>query len=187
MINNTNLNEDGTIWMKTTPTGEPLIVGKQYLFKDRYWVYAGDFNNINEVPNIHCCYTIGNQIRVHSSVSPAISPERKKIKRKRVDDCRKIATDISDQDNDLLTLVKEVITTKGITRGDFKQAYDNDSDMNNCLRHIETQNTLSWPRFTDLHDRIKFGYKLTVFDENGIIATAVSDNIPLPKELCDKK
>ena len=187
MIPNTNLNDDGTIWLKTTPTGERLIVGKQYLFLGRYWVYAGDFNDIREVPNIHCCYTIGNQIRVHTGVSPAMNLERKKIKRKRQDDGRKINTDISDQDNDLLTLVKTVIKTKDITRGDFKQAYDNDSDMNNYLRHIETQNTLSWPRFTDLHDRIKFGYKLTVFDENGVIATAISDNIPVPKELADKK
>ena len=31
-----NLNDDGTIWNKTTPTGEPLIVGNSYYFKNSF-------------------------------------------------------------------------------------------------------------------------------------------------------
>ena len=148
-----NVNEDG-MWIKTAPNGEKFYKGHPYFFKGQFWTYAGDFKSSSEVP-VHeaCCYTIGDEIKIHRGI-PVIPPTNKeKVKRKRVDDCRPINTEIDDKDNVLMVKCKTILEEKGITRGEFKQLYDDDSDFNNSLRTIENSGSLSWSRFTDVMDR----------------------------------
>lgn len=183
MLGQTNLNDDGSIWIKTTPDGQPLIRGKSYFFEGQWWVYIGDVQSSEEVPNIYCCYTIGNKIKIHRGITQMTNIPKEKIKRKRVDDSRPINTDISDQDSPLMVLMKTALRKKGITRGDFKMLYSNDgfstdSDMNNALRQIETQNNLSWARFTDLSDRLGLDYSLNLYDKQGVIESVDTGSTP---------
>lgn len=175
MLEQTNLNSDGTFWLKTTPDGKRLVVGNQYCFNGKWWVYVGDYNSQSEAPNMNCCYTVGNRIYTRTKTQVTIMP-REKIKRKRADDGRPINTDINDEDGGLLVLMKTALKKKEVTRSDFKQLYDNDSDMNNSLRQIEAGNTLSWGKFTDLADRMHLPYKLQLFNTDGsVIETYNSD------------
>lgn len=182
MLGQTNLNDDGSIWIKTTPDGQPLIRGKSYFFEGQWWVYIGDVQSSEEVPNIYCCYTIGNKIKIHRGITQMTNIPKEKIKRKRVDDSRPINTDISDQDSPLMVLMKTALRKKGVTRGDFKMLYSDgfstDSDMNNALRQIETQNNLSWARFTDLSDRLGLDYSLNLYDKQGIIESVDTGSTP---------
>ena len=186
MLEQTNLNEDGSIWIKTTPDGQPLIRGKNYFFEGQWWVYIGDVQSSEEVPNIYCCYTIGNKIKIHRGITQMTNISKEKIKRKRADDSRPINTDIYDQDSPLMVLMKTALQKKGITRGDFKALYtnscDSDSDMNNALRQIETQNNLSWARFTDLADRLGLDYSLDLYDKNGVIESVDTGATPHSKK-----
>ncbi len=187
MLSETNLNESGTIWTKTTPDGQPLIRVKAYYFVGQWWVYIGDFVSKDQVPNMNCCYTIGNQINIRRGIPMPSLPAKEKIKRKRADDSRPINTDINDDDNPLLVMTKEALAKNGITRGRFKEMYPgNDSDMNNCLRHIETQNTLSWSRFTDVAERMGLDYSVTLKDKNGNIISSF-DTAPEPIKKKPKK
>lgn len=182
MLGQTNLNDDGSIWIKTTPDGQPLIRGKSYFFEGQWWVYIGDVKSSEEVPNIYCCYTIGNQIKIHRGITQMTAIPKEKIKRKRADDGRLINTDISDQDSPLMVLMKTALQKKGITREKFKELYntpyDNDSDMNNSLRQIETQNNLSWARFTDLSERLGLDYSLNLYDKSGVIESVDTGSVP---------
>ena len=180
MLSETNLNNNGNIWTKTTPDGKPLIRGNSYFFVGQWWTYAGDFQNVEQVPNWRCCYTIGNQIKIRRGIPMPNMPTKEKIKRKRADDSRPINTDINDEDNPLLVMTKEALSKKSITRGTFKSLYDNDSDMNNCLRHIETQNTLSWSRFTDISERLGLDYSVTLKDKNGNVISSFDTAAPIP-------
>ena len=94
---------------------------------------------------------------------------KEKVKRRRVDDNRPIMTDIKDEDNQLMALAKTVLREKEVTRGDFKELYDNDSDMNNSLRSVESSGNLSWSRFTDICDRMGVSYEITLKDKDGNI------------------
>lgn len=187
MLRETNLNEDGTIWVKTTPDGKPLIVGQNYCFVGQWWVYAGDFENSNQVPNINCCYTIGNQIKIRRGIPMGTPPVKEKVKRVRKDDSRPINTDITDQDSPLLIMMKEALAKEGITKQTFKSFYDNDSDFNNCLRHIETQNTLSWGRFDDLRDRMDLECEVTLKRKDGTVVSQFNTASPVMPETIKKK
>lgn len=102
---------------------------------------------------------------------------REKMKRKRADDDRPINTEITDEDNLLMAMMKSALRQKEVTRGDFKQLYENDSDMNNSLRAIEQGGNLSWGRFQDLTSRMKINYDLQLYDKDG---TAISQDKPKP-------
>lgn len=159
-----NLSEDG-MWVKTDPNGKPFYKGAQYFFKGQFWTYAGDFKSSSEIPiDQPCCYTIGDEIKIHRGI-PVIPVTKEKVKRKRVDDCRPINTEIDDKDNVLMVKCKTILEEKGITRGEFKQLYDDDSDFNNSLRTIENSGTLSWSRFTDVMDRTDVEVELVCRDK----------------------
>jgi len=187
MLKETNLNDDGTIWIKTTPDGKPLIVGQNYCFVGQWWVYAGDFESSDQVPNINCCYTIGNQIKIRRGIPMGTPQVREKIKRVRKDDSRPINTDISDQDGPLLIMMKEALAKEGVTKKRFKDFYESDSDFNNCLRHIETQNTLSWSRFDDLRDRMGLECEVTLKHKDGSIVSHFDSANPVVPEPITKK
>jgi hypothetical protein len=168
--NDTNLNpETGYYWEKAlidgSRLGKPLIVGNQYLLGGAYWTYIGDFNDTKEIPNYNCCYTIGNHLytrtmkRVYRRNTMPI-----KQKRERVEDTTLVNAEIADQDNSLMTMIKTSFQKKHVTKGDFKSAYDNDSDMNNCLRCIENGGNLSWNRATDVADRLNIGIKVSMYN-----------------------
>jgi hypothetical protein len=106
---------------------------------------------------------------------------KEKIKRKRVDDCRPINTEIDDKDNALMVKCKTILDEKGITRGEFKQLYDDDSDFNNSLRTIENSGTLSWGRFTDVMDRTDVDVEIVCRDRK------TGKVIGIPKETNHKK
>jgi len=181
MPNQVNLNDDGTIWNKTTPSGEPFIVGNSYYFKNNFWVYLGDFKSPLDVPNVHGCYTLGDEIHIRSSIK-VVPMIKEKVKRRRVDDNRPIMTDIKDEDNQLMALAKTVLREKEVTRGDFKELYDNDSDMNNSLRSVESSGNLSWSRFTDICDRMGVSYEITLKDKDGNIIEDTSKSKPKKKK-----
>lgn len=191
----TNLNtKTGEYWIKTTPSGEPLIVGNSYQFNGNYYTYIGDFDEYIEkhkdvimsemmrdtsgnkgiekflpIPNVPCIYTISDKILARNIMTyrPTVI---NKQKRKRNDDSRPINTEISEQDNTLMSMMKQTLQTKEITRGDFKDLYNNDSDMNNCLRCIEVGGNLSWPRFTDLAERIPgVNIRMQIYDNDGAV------------------
>ena len=77
-----NISEDG-MWVKTDPNGKPFYKGAQYFFKGQFWTYAGDFKSSSEVPDQPCCYTIGDEIKIHKGV-PVIPVTKEKIKRKKI-------------------------------------------------------------------------------------------------------
>lgn len=177
-----NLNEDGTIWNKTTPSGEPFIVGNSYYFKNSFWVYLGDFKSQLDVPNVQGCYTLGDEILIRSYIK-VVPMIKEKVKRRRVDDNRPIMTDIKDDDNQLMTLAKTLLQEKEVTRGDFKELYDNDSDMNNSLRCVECGGNLSWSRFTDICDRMGISYDITLRDKDGnVVGDATKPKIAKKKK-----
>lgn len=163
----TNVRPDGKLWDKTY-MGEPLIKGYVYKINGEFWTYAGDFNSANEVPVAMCCYTIGDELRVRRAI-PRVTPGTNRSKRNRVDDGRPIDTGIKDNDNSLMILTKTALRKKGITRGQFKSVYSNDSDMNNALRTIENGDNLSWARFVDFCQRFNFYYDLKLYDTSEVI------------------
>ena len=149
-----------------TYKGRPLIVGNPYKVEDSWYIYMGDFVNETLVPNVVCCYTIGDGFYIRSSTpdfNRPIMPQR----RRRADDDVKIKAPIKDTDNTLMVLIKTLIDKKNITRGDFKELYTNVSDMNNVLRCIISDENLSWARFTDLCDKLDVQYDMTIRDKNG--------------------
>lgn len=180
--NQVNLNSDGTIWTKTTPDGVPLIVGRSYYDKKdgQFWMYMGDFKSTEEVPNVYCYYTIGDCLFKRTSIK-RIEIVKEKTHRKRADDTRPIFTEIHDGDGELLVAAKSLLAIKNITRGDFKEKYDNDSDMNNSMRAIETGDSLSWNRLTDICDRFDIKCNLTFTDAK------TGEIIPLDKPKVVKK
>lgn len=186
MLEQTNLNSDGTFWLKTTPDGKRLVVGNQYCFNGKWWVYVGDYNSQFEAPNINCCYTVGNRIYTRTKTQVNIMP-REKIKRKRADDGRPINTDINDEDGGLLVLMKTALKKNEVTRSEFKQLYDNDSDMNNSLKQIESGNSLSWKKFTDLADRMHLPYKLQLFNTDGSVIETYNSDGCIGEEKTPKK
>ena len=184
MLTETKINSSGTVWYKTTPDGTKLVIGDSYYFVGQWWVYVGDFTDISRVPNVDCCYTIGNQIRVHRKFRHMSSQGNiRKVTRKRADDSRPINTDITDQDGMLMVMMKEILAKKHITRGVFKDLYKGaDSDMNNCLRLVEQGNSLTFARFEDLCSRIKLPYKVTVYDTDGSILSEADSREPARPE-----
>lgn len=169
-IEDINLTADGSLYTKTLPMelgGNPLIVGNSYCYNGENFRYIGDFTDARSVPNCTCMYTIGDAILIKRYIQNNTMP-REKIKRKRVDDMRPINTDIVDDDNSLMSMMKSILNKREVTRGDFKQLYDNDSDMNNSLRTIEQGGNLSYPRFEDLNNRLGVGFKIVAYDKNSL-------------------
>lgn len=155
------------VWVKSFK-GEALITGCSYNVNGEFLVYAGDFKSTDEVPRTICCYTIGDEMHCRHVIPNFASPE-KINRRKRSDDDRPIDTNIKDTDNTLMVMIKTGFKQKGITRGDFKEKYTSDSDMNNALRCIENGDNLSWARFTDLCQRFSMYYDLCLYDADGQI------------------
>lgn len=175
-VEDINLTDDGSLYTKTMPSeygGEPLVVGRNYYYNGENFRYAGDFTDARLVPNCTCIYTLGDAILIHRFIPPSNIMPKEKIKRKRADDLRPINTDVSDEDNSLMSMTKSILNKKEITRGEFKQLYDNDSDMNNSLRTIEQGGNLSFPRFDDLNRRMNLFYNITVYDKDGMIVESV--------------
>jgi hypothetical protein len=150
-------------WYKTW-NGEVLVVGNIYKVNNEFCVYAGDFKNKEDVPQVFCCYTIGDIMKVRHVKIDITQELPLRNRKKRTEDDRPIDTTSKDSDNTLMLLVKSAIQYRNITRGDFRRMYPNISDMNNILRCIEKGDILSWPRFNDLIDRMNVSYKLSVFD-----------------------
>lgn len=156
-----NLTADGKFWSKTW-SGYPLIIGNVYSVANEFWVYAGDFVHKKDVPNVPCCYTMGDEFRIRR-ITPNTFAPKPKDKRKRNDDDRPIDTEIKDNDNTLMILIKTALKHNDVTRGDFKLLYQNVSDMNNSLRCIENGENLSWARFVDLCRRLGVTYDLSIY------------------------
>ena len=158
----------GNPWIKSW-NGNMLIVGQVYQVNGNFYTYAGDFQKMEDVPRMICCFTIGDEFRVRHSVPNFNVPVQKVIRRNRPDDDNPINTDIKDTDNSLMVMIKTGLKHKGVTRGDFKNSYDKDSDMHNALWRIENEDKLSWDRFTDLCRRFGLHYSLSLYDEVGTI------------------
>ena len=158
----------GNPWIKSW-NGNMLIVGQVYQVNGNFYTYAGDFQKMEDVPRMICCFTIGDEFRVRHSVPNFNVPVQKVIRRNRPDDDNPINTEIKDTDNSLMVMIKTGLKHKGITRGDFKNSYDKDSDMHNALWRIENEDKLSWDRFTDLCRRFGLHYSLSLYDEVGTI------------------
>lgn len=162
--------------------GEPLIKGNVYFLKTpsnpngAYYRYVGEIENVAEIQNITCCYTIGDRLLVHV-YKPDINKPGKIEKRKRSDDERLIDTEIKDTDNELMVCIKSVIKELGITRGDFKALYDNISDMNNSLRCIEKGENLSWSRYIDLCRRLGVSYVLRMYKDVDMLEEIDTRNV----------
>ena len=108
-IEDINLTADGSLYTKTLPMelgGDPLIVGRSYCYNGENFRYIGDFTDARSVPNCTCMYTIGDAILIKRYIQNNTMP-REKIKRKRVDDMRPINTDIVDDDNSLMSMMKK--------------------------------------------------------------------------------
>ena len=193
MNENVNLTPDGKLWTKCYK-GEPLVIGYVYNIDGEWFSYAGDFKTTEEVPHCVCCFTIGDELK-RRRIIPMMNTPRDRIKRKRADDCKSIDTKIKDIDSSLMILIKTALEYKNVTRGEFKQLYDNDSDMNNALRVIENGGSLSWARFTDFCQRLRLNYDLKLFDggkENTLIENMGSQDgeesiNDVPGETMDKK
>jgi hypothetical protein len=159
---------DKTKWYKTW-NGEILIVGNVYKVGSEFYVYAGDFKSREEVPRVSCCFTIGDVLKTKRIEINTQQELPLKERKRRTDDDRPIDTTIKGTDNTLMILVKSVIQKKNITRGHFKEFYQNVSDMNNILRCIEKGENLSWTRFNDLIEKLNASYKLSVYDEDDTV------------------
>lgn len=142
--------------------GIPLISGNSYNIRGEFWEYEGLFDNVADVPNKRCCYTVGNALYVKRRIENFSKP---KERRKRADDERDIDTSIKENDNTLMVLTKQSIKNKKVTRGDFRKMFESTSDMNNMLRQIEVGDNLSWSRFTEMLDKLNLKYYLTVYEE----------------------
>jgi hypothetical protein len=165
-----NIN-DKKMWSKTW-NNEMLIIGNIYKVGNEFCVYVGDFKSEDDVPIVFCCYTLGDEMRVRHLTLDAKSEIPVKERRKRADDDRPIDTTIKNTDNTLMLLIKSALQQKNITRGDFRRLYPNTSDMNNILRCIENGERLSWPKFTDLAEKLHITYSLEIFDEdNNVICS----------------
>ncbi len=150
-------------WMKSY-NGELLIVGKTYEVNGQFYTYAGDFDSVDDVPRTICCFTMGDEFRLRKVIPNFNVQQTKVVRRNRPGDENPINTVIKDTDNELMVKAKAGLKYKEVTRGDFKNSYEKDSDMHNALWCIENQDTLSWARFTDLCNRFGIGYTLTIYD-----------------------
>ena len=151
------------VWGKAYK-GEILIEGKVLYINNQFYTYAGDFESIEDVPRTICCYTIGDEFHVRNSIPNLDNTNIKLPKRKRPDDDKPINTVIKDSDNSLMVMIKTGLKHKGITKGDFKAAYNSDSDMHNALWCVENGDNLSWSRFTDMCQRFDLDYDLCLYD-----------------------
>lgn len=170
-MNSVTQNKD-IVWYKTY-NGEVLVPGRIYNIQGKFWAYAGDFKDSKDVEMFPCCYTIGDELRIKNVVFNTNVVKERPKRKKRTDDDRPIDLSIKDTDNSLMVLIKTALSYKKITRGDFKQMYNNDSDMNNALRCIESGDNLSWARFTDLAQRLNISYNLKIYDKDDAIEEIV--------------
>ena len=157
------------VMWETLPGGKkrPLVPGFYYawpkadstgILRNEYYMYAGPFKNVNEVPAHRCAYTIGSYlIHRNRKEAPMDAPKSHK---KREDNSRPLNVEIKSEDNELMVLIKEVL--RGTTVAEFKSLFDNVTEMNNMRRAIEygDQGNLSWNRFKDMLERLAVEYTL---------------------------
>ena len=145
---------------------QALIYDTEINVNGRFYKYVGDFTSTTEVPRTICCYTIGDEFHTRNIIPNLNVPAPKIARRSRPDDTELIKTDIKDTDNSLMVMMKTALAHKKVTKGIFKAAYDNDSDMHNALFCIEKGDNLSWARFTDMCRRFGLYYSLCVYDDD---------------------
>jgi hypothetical protein len=155
-----------------TWNNEILIRGNVYKINNEFCVYAGDFNNKDEVPKVFCCYTIGDTMKVRRIKTDFNSSVPLRNRKRRSEDDRPIDTRVKDTDNTLMVLIKASLQHKNVSRGDFRKLYPNISDMNNVLRCIEKGDNLSWTRFNELLEKLSMTYELDVKDNSLVVCQA---------------
>ena len=109
--------------------------------------------------------------------------------KEKIDDDKLICTYYKNKDSFPCSgfMMKEALAKEGVTKKRFKDFYESDSDFNNCLRHIETQNTLSWSRFDDLRDRMGLECEVTLKHKDGSIVSHFDSADPVAPEPITKK
>lgn len=165
--------------IKATEDGIPYIVGESYLINGEMWVYAGDFTELGaaKVPNIRCCYIVGDCVYIRRFIKQTVPTKttQQRIKHHRADDDKPVNTAIGETDNILMRLGKTTLEKKNVTRGDYRNLYDTDSETNNSLRTIENGGNLSFPRFIDIVSRLGGSVDIKVHDADGSVLCEVNN------------
>ena len=139
-----------------------LVPGNYYLFNSSYYLYKGVFDSIDDVPKIRCLFVVGGKLYKRTIDTTAIETQGRK--KRVVDNSRLIDTTIRDEDNELMVITKQLLSENGVTIDQFKQLFDNVSDMNNMRRAIECggQGNFSWNRFIQMTEKLGYTHRLTV-------------------------
>jgi len=145
-----------------------LIPGEYYElgYAKEYYMYAGVFESIEDVPKTSCLYVIGNKLYKRKLNMDYIN-KMKVTKKKNVvkPEGRMLDVTIKDDDDELMVIIKKLLELNNITIDKFKEMFDDVSEMNNMRRAIECANngSLSWKRFRQMLDKLGLKYKLTIY------------------------
>lgn len=166
--------------LKLIDANKILLSRGDYLnLQSGFYKYAGNFENIAEVPKTSCLYTINGDLYIRRvdihrlQMMQAADKESKK----ETDDSETLDLSVKPGDDTPLIIVKELL--KGFTKNSFRELFDNDSDMNNMRRAIEKSpnGQLSLNRFRAILEKLGLKYKIYVFEES------TDDKSPLNEKL----
>ncbi len=170
--------------MEEAPKSESVITidGKKrlvfvkdwwYCWNGSWYMYLGHFNSKDEVPNVMGLYSISDKLyrryqdpEKMQRFSQSNKLPREKAVSREDDESRPLRTDIYLEDNELMVIIKERL--KGYTLQQFKDMYNDISDMNNARRTIEYpgQGNLSWNRFKDILGRSHANFEIIVYADD---------------------
>jgi len=158
-------------------TRKVLEPGKYYSMDNgsAYYLYAGVFQDVKEVPPHPCLFVVGNRL-YRRKLNPTYA-HRKKRKKKVTDNSRLLDATIRDEDNDLMVIIKQLLAENMVTTDQFKSLFDNVSDMNNMRRAIECggQGNFSWNRFKQMIEKLNYVYRLNIRRASDVISNDIDE------------
>ena len=136
-----------------------------------YYIFLGIFKDSMAVPNVNCIYVVDNQVKLKTVKRSNIPKETNTVAvvdnhMTGDDNLLKIA--ITNDDDELMVVMKSLVIKKGVTVGDFKRLYGEDrkTDMNNDKSRLENKDTLSWNKFKYLLGLFGHKYDLLVYESD---------------------
>lgn len=156
------------------------IFGQRYILKkyhkiiinNKHYVFLGIFPSKDLVPNVSCIYVYNDKVYVKSVRRPVVPKRDGEVKvpktRMRGDEAL-LKIESSDEDDELMLLMKSLLQKQKITVGQFKDMYGENrkTDMNNDKSRLENKHTLSWNKFKDLLQKLGIKYDLIIYDKVG--------------------
>ena len=110
-----------------------LKVGDFLEYNCEQFQYFGNVENVKELPNCNCCYSIGNTLYIRSVEKP-------------------LELEIKPKDNLFLVEVKKAL--KGFSPIQFRNLFNSETEYRNMRRAIEKSNRLSASRFGIIMDKL---------------------------------